>query len=125
MKKKWYLKLNYIGSGARQPKLLIEEGLPVLYWWEVYVAMQCPARGNKLFICPCRIKDTSLVLVWILRTRCNAPHFDCLVYDMDSDDARVVRQSEKWQGIYECDPTQQDYDINRMNKYAVLFILLN
>jgi hypothetical protein len=120
LKKEWYLKINFIGSGPRQPRLLIEKELPVLYWWEVYVAMQCPAKGNKLFFCPCRIRGISLVLAWILRTRCNAPHFDCLVYDMDSDEARVVRQSEKWQAKYECDPTLQDYDVDRMKRCAIL-----
>lgn len=108
--------MNCLGPGNRQPKLLIEDGLPVLYWWEVYTAMQCPARANKVFICPCRIKGTTLVLVWILRTRCNSPHLDCLVYDIESDEVRVVRQSEKWQVLYECDPKLEDYDSDRMNR---------
>ena len=83
--------------------------------------MQCPARNNKTFICPCRIKGTSLVLVWVLKTRCNKPNFDCLVYDMDADEARVVRQAEKWQVMFECDPALQDYDVDRMNRCAILF----
>lgn len=102
-------------GASRGKKLFIQEGLPLLYWWDVYTAMQCPGKENKTFVCPCRVVNTTLVLVFILKTRCNKPHYDCLVYDMDTKKAFVLRMQTKWESKYELDPTLHDYDVDAMN----------
>lgn len=90
--------------------------MPVFYWWELFVAMQSNLKVNRTFVCPCRIKGTALVLVYIMRTRCNKPHFDCLVYDIVDKKAYVQHQSDKWEANYECDPELQDYSLDDMNR---------
>lgn len=106
---------DYVGSRSKEKKLFTQADLPKLYWWDVYTAMQTPGKASKTFICPCRIVGTSLVLVFILKTRCNKPNYDCLVYDMDSDKAHVMRQDTKWQSTFELDVSLQDYDVDAMN----------
>lgn len=81
--------VDFINGGAKAKKLFLADDIPVLYWWQVFVAMQSGGKGNKTFVCPCRIKGTDLVLVYVLRTRCNKPHYDCLVYDIVGDKAFV------------------------------------
>lgn len=106
-----------ITSGQRSKKGFIETGIPTLYWYEVISAMICPGKKNKTFVCPCRIKGTDIVLVWILRTRCNKPRYDCLVYDVRTDKAYVVNAlGYNWEHNYECDETLEDFDIDRMSR---------
>lgn len=80
-------------SRSNDKKLFTQEGLPKLYWWEVYTAMQSPGKACKTFVCPCRIVGTRLVLVFMLKTRCNKQHYDCLVFDIDDKKAKIIRQS--------------------------------
>lgn len=78
--------------------------------------MQTPAKGNKVFVCPCRIIGTDLVLAYILKTRCNRPHYDCLVYNIIDKTVNVVRQGDKWEVNYDLDVNLVDFDINEVER---------
>jgi hypothetical protein len=106
--------MDCVGGRANDKKLFVQDGLPLIYWWDVFTAMLSSGKAYKTFVCPCRIVDTNLVLVYILKTRCNRPHYDCLVYDIDTDKAFVMRQASKWQSNFQLDPTLQDYDADAM-----------
>jgi hypothetical protein len=111
------MELDYVAANARSRKLFLVDGLKKLYWYEVFTAMISPGRRNKIFVCPCRIKGTDLVLVWILKTRCNKPRYDCLVYNIKTDLATVINANNvNWEKDYDCDVTLEDYDFAMMSK---------
>jgi hypothetical protein len=82
-----------------------------IYWWEVYHGI---ISSSYTFVCPCRLEGNNWVLCLILKTRCNNPHFDCLIYDMDMDKCFVLKSTvQTWYNSFTCLPLET-FDIKKV-----------
>ena len=106
--------VDYVGSSTRAKKFFYCKGIPLIYWWEVFIA--CQSANGRTFVCPAHIKDTRNVLVYILKTRCNNPHLDCLIYNMDRKQCSVVKKAAQWENKFEVDPSRCEFDHAELNE---------
>jgi hypothetical protein len=113
------LDIDFVNGGSR--KLFRSDKLPLIYWWETYsgIIMHSSNKGY-VFVCPCRLVNSRLVICMILKTRCNKSHIDALIYNMDTNKCFVAKQSEsKWISQYKCD-LLAPFDLLRVEAYDVV-----
>jgi hypothetical protein len=101
-------------SGSRKLYCRVGNNIPKLYWYEVFGAMI--SSKSRFFVTPCLFQDTELVLVAILKTRCNSPNFAALVYNRESGVVTIFTKGSKWEAQYTCDITGA-FDNDAMNRY--------
>ncbi len=94
---------NFI-NGSRGRKLFkrIGDNIKELYWYKTYGAY-INVKLGKFFITPCGIAGTELVLVAILETRCNNPHYEALVCNKVTNEVTILQKASSWTTRYECD----------------------
>jgi hypothetical protein len=103
--------LNVInGSRGRKMFKRVGDNIKELYWYITYGAFMNVKTG-KFFVTPCGFTGTDLVLVAILETRCNNPHYEALVCNKVTNEVTILKKDSKWVTIYECDLSIQFDDV--------------
>jgi hypothetical protein len=72
-----------------------------LYWYNTFGAIM--VKPDIFFVTPCGLAGTDLVLVAILETRCDNPHYDALVCNIVTKTAHIIKKVSKWITKYKCD----------------------
>ncbi len=112
---KFMIDFNFVNS-SRSRKMFkrVDTDIKELYWYRTFGAM-INSQTGKLFVTHCGFKNSDLVLVAILQTRCSNPNYEALVCNKVTNEVFIMNKSTCWLTKNECDLSAQ-FDDAKMRR---------